>query len=71
MYVFIFFGYVWVTEWLPIGKIAAQLANYVFLVELPDCLFSFSHNSFWSGNFFLVAPFPYHCLLLLFSPHEN
>ena len=24
------FGYVWVTEWLPIGKIAAQLAHYMF-----------------------------------------
>ena len=25
----------------------------------------FSHLSFWSGNFFLVVPFPEYCLLLL------
>ena len=31
---------------------------------MSDCQFSFSHFRFWSGNFFLVAPFPDHCLLL-------
>ena len=24
----------------------------------------FSHISFWSGNFFLIVPFPYHFLLV-------
>ena len=24
------------------------------------------HLGFWSGNFFLIAPFPDHCLLVLF-----
>ena len=24
----------------------------------------------WSGNFFLVAPFPDHCLLVLFGPWD-
>ena len=24
----------------------------------------FSHLGFWSGNFFLIAPFPDHCLLV-------
>ena len=26
-----------------------------------------SHLVFWSGNFFLVAPFPDHCLLVPFT----
>ena len=26
----------------------------------------FSHLGFWSGNFFLIAPFPDLCLLVLF-----
>ena len=30
MYVFIFFGYVWVTEWPPIGKTSAHSAYYMF-----------------------------------------
>ena len=34
---------------------------------VPDCQFSFfSHPNFQSGNFFLIAPFPDHCLLLPF-----
>ena len=28
-----------------------------------NCQFAFSHLGFWSGNFFLTAPFPVHCLL--------
>ena len=27
----------------------------------------FSHLGFWSGNLFLIAPFPDLCLLVLFS----
>ena len=29
-----------------------------------------SHLGFWSGNFFLIAPFPDHCLLVHF-PYIN
>ena len=40
----------------------------VFLVQVSNCQFSFSHFGFWSGNFFLIAPFPGHCLLV---PRSN
>ena len=65
MYVFIFL--VKVTEWPPIGKIAAHSAYEVFswyrylIVSLV-----FSHLGFWSGNLFLIAPFPDLCLLVPF-----
>ena len=64
MYVFIFL--VKVTEWPPIGKIAAHSAYEMFswykylIVSLV-----FSHLGFWSGNLFLIAPFPDLCLLYL------
>ena len=29
--------------------------------------FVFFHLGFWSGNFFLIAPFPDHCLLVPLS----
>ena len=29
---------------------------------IPNCQFSFSYLDFWSGNFFLIAPFPDLCL---------
>ena len=57
------FSWVWVTEWPPIGKIAAHLAYDMFswynylIVNLV-----FSHLGFWSGNLFLIAPFPDLCL---------
>ena len=56
MYVFIFL--VKLTEWPPIGKIAAHSAYEMFswykylIVSLV-----FSHLGFWSGNLFLIAPF--------------
>ena len=65
MYVFIFL--VKLTEWPPIGKIAAHLAYEMFswykylIVSLV-----FSHPGFWSGNLFLIAPFPDLCLLVPF-----
>ena len=31
----------------------------------------FSHLGFWSGNLFLIAPFPDLCLLVLFSIHSR
>ena len=39
MYVFIFL--VKVTEWPPIGKIAAHSAYDCFMVWVPDCWFGF------------------------------
>ena len=66
MYVFIFL--VKVTEWPPIGKIAAHSAYEMFswykylIVSLV-----FSHLGFWSGNLFLIAPFPDLCLLVPFD----
>ena len=65
MYVFIFL--VKVTEWPPIGKIAAHSAYEMFswykylIVGLV-----FSRLGFWSGNLFLIAPFPDLCLLVPF-----
>ena len=56
-----------VTEWPPIGKIAAHSAYEMFswyqylIVGLV-----FSHFGFWSGNLFLIASFPDRCLLVTF-----
>ena len=56
--------------WPPIGKIAAHSAYEMFswykylIVSLV-----FSHLGFWSGDLFLIAPFPDHCLLVLFFPN--
>ena len=61
-----------VTEWPPIGKIAAHSAYEMFswykylIVSLV-----FSHLGFWSGNLFLIAPFPDLCLLVPFSEFSN
>ena len=66
MYVFIFL--VKVTEWPPIGKIAAHSAYDMFswcgrlIVYLV-----FSILCFWSGNLFLISPLPDLCLLVPFS----
>ena len=65
MYVFIFL--VKVTEWPPIGKIAAHLAYEMFLwYKYLIVTLVFSHLGFWSGNLSLIAPFPDLCLLVLF-----
>ena len=48
-------------------EIAAHSAYNIF--SLFRCLIVnlvFSHFGFWSGNFFLIAPFPDHCLLVPF-----
>ena len=61
------FSEVKVTEWPPIGKIAAHSAYEMFswykylIVSLV-----FSHLGFWSGSLFLIAHFPDLCLLVLF-----
>ena len=61
-----------VTEWPPIGKIAAHLANDMFSwYKYLIANLVFSHLGFWSGNLFLTAPFPDRCLLVpLRSLHE-
>ena len=51
----------------PYGQIAAHsaydlLSFYKYLIVN----LVFSHLGFWSGNFFLIAPFSDHCLLLPF-----
>ena len=67
MYVCIFLVKLKVTEWPPIGKIAAHSAYEMFswykylIVSLV-----ISHLGFWSGSLFLIAPFPDLCLLVLF-----
>ena len=51
------------------GEIAAHSADNMFCKY--KCLIVnlvFSHFGFWSGNFFLIAPFPDHCLLVPFHP---
>ena len=66
MYVFIFL--VKVTEWPPIGKIAAHSAYEMFLwYKYLIVSLVFSHLGFWSGNLSLIAPFPDLCLLVPFS----
>ena len=61
-----------VTEWPPIGKIAAHSAYEMFswykylIVSLV-----FSHLGFWSGSLFLIAHFPDLCLLVLFPNRSD
>ena len=63
----------YVTELLKtVGKIAAHSAYEMFswnkylIVGLV-----FSHLGFWSGNLFLIAPFPDLCLLVPFHPFNH
>ena len=66
MYVWIFFSKVTVTEWPPIGKIAAHSAYEMFSwYKYKIVSLVFSHLDFWSGSLFLIAPFPDLCLLVL------
>ena len=54
------------------GKIAAHSAYDMF--SWYECLFvslDFSHLGFWSGNIFLIAPFPDFCLLVPFDTIIN
>ena len=53
-------------EWPPIGKMAAHWAYNMFsLYKYLIVNLVFPHLGFWSGNFFLILPFPDRCLLLL------
>ena len=57
-----------VTEWPPIGKIAAHSAYDMFHgIKGLTVSLVFSHLGFWSGNLFLIAPFPDLCLLVPFQ----
>ena len=61
MYVFIFL--VKVSEWPPIGKIAAHSAYEMFLwYKYLTVSLVFSHLCFWSGNLSLISHFPDLCL---------
>ena len=61
------FIHVRVTKWPPIGKLLLTRVTICFLsIRTYSCQFSFSHLDFWSGNFFLIGLFPYHCLLVPF-----
>ena len=54
-----------VTEWPPIGKIAAHLAYEMFLwYKYLIVSLVFSHLGFWIGNLFLIAFSPDLCLLV-------
>ena len=62
-YVFIFL--VKVTEWRPIGKIAAHSAYEMFLwYKYLIVSLVFLISVFGVGIFFLIAPFPDLCLLV-------
>ena len=43
----------------------------VFMVLVPYCWFVFSRLGFWSGNHFLIAPFPDRCLLVPFKREKE
>ena len=56
-----------VTEWPPIGKIAAHSAYEMFSwIRYLVVSFVFPTSGFWSGNHLLFAPFPDLCLLVPF-----
>ena len=63
-YVCVFIFLVKVTEWPPIGKIAAHSAYEMF--SWYQYLIVFPTSVFLSGNLFLIAPFPDLCLLVHF-----
>ena len=55
------------TEWPPIGKIAAHSAyDMVSWYKYLIVNVVFSHLGFRSGNLFLIVPFPDLCLLVPF-----
>ena len=54
-----------VTEWPPIGKLLLTLLTMCFLnIRTLLSINCFPTSFFWSENFFLIAPFPDHCLLV-------
>ena len=53
------------TYWPPIGKIAAHSA-YDMFSSYKYLIVNLVFLGFWSGNLFLIAPFPDRCLLVPF-----
>ena len=52
--------------------IAAHSANYMFsLYKYLSVFLVFSPLGLWSGNFFLITPFPDHCLLVPFNARNK
>ena len=51
--------------WLILNRLIAKAYMYVWYKYLTVSLV-FSHLGFWSGNLFLIAPFPDLCLLVPF-----
>ena len=55
-------------KWKTVGKIARKsqkLADVMFTwYKYLIVILVFSHIGFWSGNLFLIAPFPDRCLLV-------
>ena len=67
MYVFIFLVQFGLISGRLLGKSCSFGLRYVFVVKVPisKCHFSFFPPlGLCSGNFFLIAPFPDHCLLV-------
>ena len=51
-----------------LGNSCSLGLRLVFMVRVPKCHFSFFPPlGLWSGNYFLIAPFPDHCLFVLFQ----
>ena len=67
----VFIVLVKVTEWPPIGKIAAHSAYVSWYKCLIVSLFFFSTSVFGVGIFFLIAPFPDLCLLVPFYSYNQ
>ena len=64
---FLSFRYVKVTEWPPIWENSCSFGlRYVSWLKYLIVSLFFSHLGFWSGNLFLIVPFPDLCLLLPF-----
>ena len=53
-----------VTEWPPIGKYLLTRLTICSLIVNLFCFVFFFRLGFLSGNLFLIAPFPDHCLLV-------
>ena len=60
------FGCVWVIEWPPTASHSGKYTCICFLSKYLNVNLVFPHYGFWSGNSFLIVPFPDHCLLLIF-----
>ena len=51
-----------------VSDLVGNPENWFSVVIVPKCHFGFFPPlGLWSGSFFLIAPFPDHCLLLPFS----